>query len=668
MRAKSILLVIAALAVVGVGPKVGAGAPLVQILEPAVNFRLGTDDAGAIPVRIRVQAGSTGVRSWRVTARDSSGIEVDVAHGSGLVEDVEVGRIAAAADWVPGIMDLQVEAEDFIGTRSLASVSGRLSSPRYRLIPLTEGNNSIVGIAGVSVSADGSRIARGGPSMQAPTSDLIVFDRATGQESILTVRLGSTTGHGLAPYGDRYFYTGTFPVDHLQLFGLGFRDFGTGTSNLVARDGEQLFSVSRDGRYVAYQKLLRNEDGFTRQYFWQDTETGEERQLTDSPDAVVFTDRPDACPTGADGTVPLIRGDGRQVIIVTGSTLGLAADDPEVGCRVFVYDVATDSWEIAAELPAENAVVGTTLTEDGRWLSLIHSRPVPGGRQGFPALLDLESGVLTDPLANLDEFASFDAVIAYDGRYIVLTTSADLDPRLGNADHNMELFLYDRQSGEIDQITETTGGIGLTSTRCEPYRPRPSADAEVILFGFMVLSVERCRLDGAQRNEVDGFEFRAVRAVRKREGNLGPQWRPPVRAYVQAGEHLEISFSASDPDGDILTFFAQERGGSDVPRGAEMRDWHDGTASFSWPTRPEDTGRYMLRVAVFDEGGGEDWVDLPIAVCSRTLDDGGILAILGALFTDSISPPTVPIECRGADANGDGTVTAADVLAAAGWD
>jgi hypothetical protein len=224
-------------------------------------------------------------------------------------------------------------------------------------------------------------------------------------------------------------------------------------------------------------------------------------------------------------------------------------------------------------------------------------------------------------VVDVGDFTSFDSAITSNGDGVVISTQADLDPRVGNADHNLDLFYYDRTSRTSTQITETTGGIASRPGGCPPYRPDLNTDASVLTFGFALFADENCVLDGLQRNERDGFWFRFVRAVRKRPGNRGPVFAPPADVQVTAGTQLTLIFNASDADGDPISFFAQVKDGFDVPPGSEITDHHDGTAAFSWPTRPEHAGEYLLRVAAFDEGGGEVFHDITILVLPN---DGSI--------------------------------------------
>ncbi len=64
-------------------------------------------------------------------------------------------------------------------------------------------------------------------------------------------------------------------------------------------------------------------------------------------------------------------------------------------------------------------------------------------------------------------------------------------------------------------------------------------------------------------------------------------------------------------------------------------------------------------MAAFDEGGGEVFHDVTIAVCSRIVEDSGLLGVLRGLF--ETEPPAA---CRNADLNHDGRVSAGDLLLA----
>jgi hypothetical protein len=77
--------------------------------------------------------------------------------------------------------------------------------------------------------------------------------------------------------------------------------------------------------------------------------------------------------------------------------------------------------------------------------------------------------------------------------------------------------------------------------------------------------------------------------------------RPPElgaigNRMVDAGSALDIIVTASDPDGDALTFAA------DVPDGATFVDLGDGTAEFSWTPTSNQVGHHSVRYTVVDDG------------------------------------------------------------------
>jgi hypothetical protein len=259
--------------------------------------------------------------------------------------------------------------------------------------------------------------------------------------------------------------------------------------------------------------------------------------------------------------------------------------------------------------------------------------------------------VLQDPVVDVGPYVTFDSVVTGDGRGIIISTQADLDPRVGNADHNLELFHYDFAARTFRQITETLGGIGSRPGECPSYRPFVSTDGSVATFFFHRFSVERCQLDGPMRHERDGFVFSFVRAVRRRAGNRGPVFDAIPEQRVVVGDTLTLDLAAEDPDGDPISFFAQVKDGEDVPPGSVITDHHDGTATFTWPTRPEHAGTTVLRVAAFDEGGGEVFHDVEITVVGNDRPT----ALPTPLATVS------PAACTG-DCNGDGQVTVDELL------
>jgi len=628
-----------------------------QIQHPPPRLKLRPGDRTV--VRITVNGGVERSLRWSLSLRPADGEETtELAAGNGEVADAAVVELVADVLQAGKKYTLILTASDEITTnQSTAEILA--IAPTYSVIPLDEGNWWQRGYQVYGSDGDGARLFYAAAGSADPMP-ILLMDRASGQRELLRVAVGSTEGVRLSGDGSRLFYRGVFPPPAgpppQGAFGLGFLDLTSRGLTLINDDGGNLYSTDASGHRAVYQAIA---PGNTLQYFLYDEATGS-RQLTQDPEAIRHRAGYDDCPQIL-GTRPYISADGATIVIVTKATLGLVPPDESIGCRVFAYNANEDEWRHVAALPRSIVVDVPTLSADGRWLSFrARSRP---GIPPSALLLDLQTGELHDPAVDVGPFASADSVITGDGQGIVISTQADLDPRVGNADHNLELFYYDRATRELRQITETIGGIGRTPGGCPSYRPFVSRDGGVLTFFFHVFSVEACHLDGPMRHERDGFIFRFVRAVRRRPGNRDPVFAPIADQRVLVGDTLNLSLSASDPDGDPISFFAQVKDGTDVPPGSMIADHHDGTASFTWPTRPENAGTTILRVAVFDEGGGEVVQDVTLAVVAS---DRSPLPSATTVPVPLPTPsPSVPSTCP-SDCNGDGDVVINELLTATG--
>jgi Tol biopolymer transport system component len=580
-----------------------------QILDPSPGLKL--RQRQSLSVRIRAEGGADSGVSWSLTLEENDNRESSLlATGTGPVHGEIVTQVPAEKLTAGAAYLLRLSVSVATETRT-ADTSFVVIDPQYVLIPFEEGNyyRPAYPIHGTDASAN--LLVYSGEV--AYPKEIIFVDRASGRRKSAIIRVLDTQGVKLSSDGSRLYSRESFlQPGNLYTSGLGFFDVESGQSTLVASEGSTRYSLDASGRRLVYQGLSPDR---TLQYFLYDETSGETRQLTDDPRAVILSGSSTVCPRPL-GTTPLISGDGSTVVVITGATLGLVPDDETIGCRVFSYDAEERTWRHVASVPRSRSVDIPALSTDGRWLSFAISRELANGiRRGFPGLMNLDSGELRDPVVDVGEWTSFDSVITGDARGVVISTQADVDPRVGNADHNMELFYYDLETETFTQITETTGGIGRTPGGCESYRPYVSNDGSVLTFeGFQRFSLEQCKLDGPQRNQGDGFWLRLIRAVRIRPGNRGPVFDRPEDQRIAAGDTLTLNLSATDPDGDPISFFAQVKGGFDVPPGSEITDHHDGTATFRWPTRPENAGDWVLRVAAFDEGGGEVFHDVTISV------------------------------------------------------
>ena len=635
-------------------------------MSPASGSKL--YDGQAREVRVTVTAGAAALRQWSLRLLDANGQQlVELGRGAEAAEDLAVAELRAEDLEVGEWYELHLWAEDDQGTSSEERMPFLAPDLQYSLIPLRSGQVEGTNFgAGDSVDESGDLVAFGGSPVAGVGREVLILNAISGQVRGVAVPLSASPGFQLTKDGQRLFFPGRFPVPGGgRSFDVGFLDLTSGALESVGPRGSQFFGIDRSGSLLAFQShldldpLAGNPDR-AAQFFLYDEQSGVIRQLTTGPGAIDF----DAgCPPSITGTTPVVSAGGARVAFASTATLGLAPADTAVGCRVFVYEVATGELRHVVSFPTDVAFDLPTISDDGRWLSYTTTRFLPPDIiSSFPALLDLDTGEITDPIGGVEDYPGFDSVISGNATKIVISSQADLDPSVGNADHNMELFVYDRGSDTFTQASDTVGGIGRTPGNCSPLFPKVSRDARVMTAVMPRFFVPPCEIDGPQRDGRTGLALEQVRAVRRRPGNTAPTLSPPIDIAAEAGARLLASFTATDPDADPLFYFLQEVGGNDIPLGSEFEDHHDGTATFTWSTGPEDAGVYALRLAVFDGGGGVAMHDFTVAVCTRMVDVSTIRGLIAALFD-----PPLAAECGNADVNGDGRVSVADVVARLSW-
>lgn len=615
-----------------------------------------------MPVRMRVDSGDDPLRTWTLgllgpfateEAVLTAGTgEKEIASGNELPPDSVIWELTAegltGAAWYR--LQLRVATQD--GARAETYVVLFVPDLQYSVIPLDPGNFAVGQPAGLALDSTGDLVAVGGPRF----GDLRIINAATGSRQTFPIPLGATEGQKLSRDGKRFFFRGSFQQGAGTVSAIGFLDTSDGSLTVGPSTPSSSFGVNRSGDIVVFQDVVREGESVFLAYFLFTEASAEIRQLTTDPNAIVERPRPSYCPQQL-GTTPLVSADGSDVVVITGATLGLVADDPGVGCRIFVYDVTRATWRLAAQLPSGIILDVPVLSDDGRWLSF-SSRHMqdPGFPRTLPGIADLETGLVEYLHLPVAYTPTFDTVISGDGSKLLLTTLADLDPRVGNFDQNVELFVLDRAAGTFTQLTDTVGGIRLMSGACPRYRPRVNVDAEVAAFSFMTFSEELCTVDGPQRNGVDGLTFGRARVVRRRPGNGAPMMTPVSSARIRAGDPLELVVGATDPDEDTIYLFAQLLGALDVPPGSQFVDSGSGVGILSWPTTQENAGLYLVRFAAFDEGGDEVFRDAEIAVCDPVLLQTDPHSVASAIFL-----PNAPAPCLDGDLNRDGRISAPDL-------
>lgn len=559
---------------------------------------------------------------------------------------------------------------------SRASEASPQTAPAMSVVPLESGNYSSLAFDFRGVDDTGRRVIFGGDSGE-PQSTYVLDLPVTKPRRIAILPPVSSTEERLTADGKRLYLEGGFALSSGGFgFGIGYIAVDDGrASELQAATTTGLYSVDRTGRWLAYQAPTSVGDGMSLQMFLRDEVANSAIQLTSDVGVVDDPAERNPCARGA-GSAPLVNASGTHVVLVTRASLGVApAGSGE--CRVFIYDIAMKRLQLATTLPEGVSVGWPALSADGRWYSFVNKRSVGDGVSlSTAALLDLESGQLSESLTEDKRYPSFDSIVSADGSAVVLSSQSDLDPRVGNADHNMELFVADIATGEFTQATDTIDGLEPDGGGvCPSLRPVIDATAGTMIVAFYQPEVELCPgIRRPQRHVGTGLFYRFGRVIRTRPGNHPPDWTPPSEARVAAGQTLRLDLSASDPDGDPLTFFAQEVDKSDVPRGSVIEDHYDGTATFRWPTRLEQAGEYTLRLAVFDQVGGERVHDVHITVgaadpvpCPGDCDGDAVVGVAELVAGVRIALQEGAAEsCAAADGDGDGRVTVDELIRATG--
>lgn len=525
-------------------------------------------------------------------------------------------------------------------------IDGRIG--HYSAIPL-DPTAAAGGLgSGSAVDGQGDLIAYGGTTVD----DLLFLDRQSGARSMARIFLAFGVSQQLSATGTFFFFVGWHPGSGIRITRL---NVSAASEDLGPASAPHLFRADRSGDRLAFMQRPQG-PGTPPQYFLYDFASGQSRQLTDAPDAIDINPEVPRCVQTL-GATPVITADGSEVVVITPSTLGLA-DQPwvEGACNVMAYSAEQQLWRRVTTLSPTFVVDFPTIDDTGRLLSFVATEPFgEGGRRTTPQLLSVETGELVELPASLYAEAGFDSVITRDGRTLIVSSRADLDPLGGNADRNMEIFRLDLSTMTFEQVTFSTGGIGHLPGGCPGFDPSRSDDGSVLVFATPILSISPCQLDGPTRDECTGMVLGRVRTVPRRPGNQPPvlTWSGATTVAVEGD--LRLTLRGSDPDGDPLTFWAQPvRDATFLPEGSDLRQDASDRATLHWQPSASQRGPLDLRLALFDEGGAAVTTDVRVMVCGAVFDDSCRSAAVAAIF----GFPTGAC----ADANRDGTSSAADLI------
>jgi Tol biopolymer transport system component len=228
-------------------------------------------------------------------------------------------------------------------------------------------------------------------------------------------------------------------------------------------------SVSEDGRWVVFyseaSNLVGADTNGVADIFLRDRLAGTTRRVSVGPNGVQLS---------ADSAFPAISGDG--------STVAFSTDAPELneppGYQVYVHDVASGVTELVSRNLAGTAGAGVSrhpaISYDGQFVAFESGAPnlVPNPTHPFGEifLLDRSTGTIEQVSKRSDgstvSAPSVQPSISDDGRYVAFSAYGALDP--ADSNQSIDVYVRDRwtsatQRGSLAHNQAELTGVGVDS-------------------------------------------------------------------------------------------------------------------------------------------------------------------------------------------------------------
>src|SRR5262249_26090666 len=159
--------------------------------------------------------------------------------------------------------------------------------------------------------------------------------------------------------------------------------------------------------------------------------------------------------TGGVNSQPAINSDGTRIVFV--SDRDLTGENADHNSEIFLYDTKTNSFTQITN----TTVVGNfepSISSDGAHIAFkSNGFPLgnPDGNDEIFLFNSITGGIAQITFTTGGNFSNTNPSINSDGTRIAIKSNRDLTG--GNADGNVEIFLYDTQSNSFTQVTSTTG-------------------------------------------------------------------------------------------------------------------------------------------------------------------------------------------------------------------
>lgn len=157
--------------------------------------------------------------------------------------------------------------------------------------------------------------------------------------------------------------------------------------------------------------------------------------------------------TGEDNIVPVLNSDG--TLIAFDSTADVTGGNPDNSREIFLFNADTDIFTQITNTVGVNSLV-PDITPDGATIGFHSDADLTGDNSDVSLevfLFDVSSMTFTQ-ITDGDNLNSATAALSSDGAIVGL--NSDTDPEGGNPDNNREIFLFNTNTMQFTQVTDTT--------------------------------------------------------------------------------------------------------------------------------------------------------------------------------------------------------------------
>ncbi|HET7289184.1 MAG TPA: hypothetical protein VFJ67_02005 [Thermodesulfobacteriota bacterium] len=259
--------------------------------------------------------------------------------------------------------------------------------------------------------------------------------------------------------------TGTFDITQLT------DNVGLDSFPFDISAGDNLVALSSEGDPTG-----DNPDG-NREIFLYDRASMTFTQITDT--------------AGEDNIVPVLNSDGS--LIAFDSSADVTGGNPDNNREIFLFNADTDTFTQLTDTSGVSSLV-PDITSDGATIGFHSDADLTGDNSDVSLevfLFDVSSMTFTQ-ITDGDNLNSATAALSSDGAIVGL--NSDTDPTGGNPDNNREIFLFNTNTMQFTQVTDSAdtdnGGPSISSdgsrlvftSRADLTGDNPDGNREVFLF------------------------------------------------------------------------------------------------------------------------------------------------------------------------------------------